>query len=67
MPKMKTHKGAAARFKVTGTGKLVRRHAEQTHFRRNKRKTVKRAYHQKEAVHPADMKRISRLLPYSGL
>ena len=67
MPKMKTHKGAAARFKVSGNGKLMRRHGEQSHFRRNKRKTVKRAYHTKTEVHPSDIKRMRRVLPYAGI
>jgi large subunit ribosomal protein L35 len=32
MPKMKTHRGAAKRFKLTGTGKLLRRHANRSHL-----------------------------------
>ena len=39
MPKMKTHKGAAARLIQTGSGKLRRRHHEQSHLRRKKSKT----------------------------
>ena len=67
MPKMKTHKGAAARFKISASGKVMRRHGEQSHFRRNKRKTIKRAYHSKVEVNASDIKRLRRVLPYAGI
>ena len=37
MPKLKTHKGIAKRFKVTGTGKVVRKKAAARHLKENKR------------------------------
>ncbi len=64
MPKLKTHKGAKARFYVTGSGKLMRRIGEISHFRRRKSREHLRSINRKTAVHPADEKRIKLLLPY---
>jgi large subunit ribosomal protein L35 len=64
MPKLKTHKGAAARFKVTGTGKIMRMHGGKSHLRRTKPERVKRLYDEMVPLHAADRKRISRLIPY---
>ncbi len=36
MPKMKTHRGAKKRFKVTGSGKIMRRQVHSNHFKRRK-------------------------------
>ena len=63
MPKLKTHKGAAARFKTTGTGKVRRMKGHRGHFRRKKPTSVKRQYSQKLDVSPGDVKRIKRLVP----
>ncbi len=40
MPKLKTHKGAAARFRITGGGKIMRMQGSRNNFRRKKRKPV---------------------------
>jgi large subunit ribosomal protein L35 len=64
MPKLKTHKGAKARFHVTGTGKLLRRKRMSSHLRRKKPKKVRRKYMGKVAVHSSDVKRISKLIPH---
>ncbi len=40
VPKLKTHKGAASRFRVTGGGKIVRMYGSRNNFRRKKRKPV---------------------------
>ncbi len=64
MPKIKTHKGAAKRFRVTGTGKIVRMKQGSSHLRRNKAKRTKRLYHDAVVLQPADEGRISRLIPY---
>ena len=42
MPKMKTHRGAAKRFKVTGTGKIMRRKAFKSHILEKKSPARKR-------------------------
>jgi large subunit ribosomal protein L35 len=41
VPKLKTHKGAASRFRVTGGGKIVRMYGSRNNFRRKKRKPVR--------------------------
>jgi len=64
MPKLKTHKGAKARFHVTGTGKLMRMKRMSSHLRRKKPKKVTRKFADKLIVDAVDVKRISRLIPY---
>ena len=66
MPKLKTHKGAKARFHVTGNGKIMRRKAHNSHLRRKKPGRVKRLYHSKLEVHPTEQKRVRHVLPYLG-
>lgn len=64
MPKLKTHKGAKARFYVTGTGKILRRKRMSSHLRRKKPKKVRRQYDGKIELDKSDFKRIQRLLPH---
>jgi large subunit ribosomal protein L35 len=66
MPKQKTHKGASARFYVTGSGKLMRRKRMSSHLRRKKPKKVRRQFAGKLPLDQADAPRIQKLLPYSG-
>ena len=63
MPKLKTHKGAAARFKRTGTGKLLRMKGHRSHLRRKKPARVRRLYTRKLAVSKGDQAMVRRLLP----
>ncbi len=63
--KLKTHKGAAKRFKVTGTGKLVRRKASGSHLLTHKSSGRKRVLKQAVVVDKANEDRINKLLPYS--
>ena len=63
MPKLKTHKGAKARFTVTGTGKLLRRQGESSHLRRKKPKRVRRTYDQKLPVAKSAVRNLRRLMP----
>ncbi|PKB79982.1 MAG: 50S ribosomal protein L35 [SAR202 cluster bacterium Io17-Chloro-G9] len=65
MPKLKTHKGAAARIHVTGTGKLMRRKRMSSHLRRKKPNKVTRKYADKLLVDHNDVARLTRLLPYA--
>ena len=67
MPKLKTHKGAARRFKVTGSGKLVRMHRGKSHLRRKKSKRVKGLFDDTVSVDRSDYKRLGRVLPYAGI
>jgi large subunit ribosomal protein L35 len=62
MPKMKTHKATAKRFKVTGKGKLRRLKTRRSHFRRKKSKRVRRSLDKDHPVAKVDRKRIRRLL-----
>jgi large subunit ribosomal protein L35 len=64
MPKMKTHKGAAKRFKKTGTGKVKRGHSHLRHILTSKNKKRKRKLGQSVIVSDADQRRVKRMIPY---
>jgi large subunit ribosomal protein L35 len=64
MPKLKTHKGAKSRFKVTGTGKIMRTRGPKSHLRTKKAKRVRGQLDEMIPLNHADHKRISRLIPY---
>ena len=63
MPKMKSHRGAAKRFKKTGTGKLVRNRANKQHILTKKDPKRKRQLRRDAVIAPSDAKRIKQLLP----
>lgn len=62
MPKNKTHSGAKKRFRVTGTGKIVRRQANRRHYLEHKPSTLTRRLWQDVEVSQADRKKVRRLL-----
>jgi large subunit ribosomal protein L35 len=62
VPKMKTHKSTAKRFKITGKGKLRRLKIGRSHFRRKKSKRSKRQLRQYVEIDSANKKRLERLL-----
>ncbi|MEZ5234891.1 MAG: 50S ribosomal protein L35 [Acidimicrobiia bacterium] len=62
MPKMKTHRGAAKRFKVTGTGKIMRRRAFRKHLFEKKPTTRTRRLKPMVVVNPGDESSIKRQL-----
>ena len=64
MPKMKTHTGASRRFKITGTGKIMRTKHMKSHMRRKKSKRVKQMFDRMLPLHPTQEGNIKRLLPY---
>jgi large subunit ribosomal protein L35 len=64
MPKLKTHKGAARRFYITGTGKVMHRKGSRSHLRIKKSKRAKRMLTGKLMAAPPMQKRVHRLLPY---
>jgi large subunit ribosomal protein L35 len=64
MPKLKTHKGAAKRFKKTGTGKVKRHKAYLRHILTSKDKKRKRKLRHAVLVDPADAPKIKRMIPY---
>ncbi len=63
MPKLKSHKGASKRFKRTGTGKIVRRHAFARHILTSKARSRKRKLGQGVVVDQADAARLNRMIP----
>lgn len=63
MPKLKTHKGAKARYGVTGTGKIVRMKRGSSHLRRKKSKAVRGSYDVTQASSPTQRKRVLKLVP----
>jgi len=62
MPKQKTHSGAKKRFKVTGSGKVMKQQAGMRHNLEVKRSKVKRRLNQDQVLAPADQKVIKGLL-----
>jgi large subunit ribosomal protein L35 len=62
MRKLKTHKGAAKRFKVTGSGKVVRHHAGKRHILTKKARKRKRALRKDVVVSAADARPVRRML-----
>ncbi len=64
MPKIKTNRSAAKRFKRTGSGKVKRNHQNLSHILTKKPKKRKRHLRKSEIVVKADMKRVDRMIPY---
>ena len=64
MPKLKTHKGAAKRFKKTASGKVKRSHAFLRHILTSKEQNRKRGLRHSELVSDADTPKIKRMIPY---
>ncbi|SHE83024.1 50S ribosomal protein L35 [Clostridium fallax] len=64
MPKMKTHRGAAKRFKKTGTGKLKRAKAFKSHILTKKSAKRKRNLRKTAYVSVTQEKTIKKMLPY---
>ncbi|MFN3739167.1 MAG: 50S ribosomal protein L35 [Thermodesulfovibrionales bacterium] len=64
MPKLKTHSGAKKRFKVTGTGKIMRRKANKSHLLTGKPSKRTRRLRESAIVSDSDYKKLRNLLPY---
>ena len=62
MPKMKTHRGAAKRFKVTGSGKIMRRKAFRSHILEKKPSKRTRRLARETALDGGDLKEVKKLL-----
>ena len=65
MPKLKTHKGAAKRFKKTGTGKILRGQTKMRHILTSKTKKVKKKLGGTVLVSDADKRKVARMIPYA--
>jgi len=64
MPKLKTKRGAAKRFKTTASGKILRRKGWKSHLLEWKPPKRKRQLRRAVEISPADARRIRRLVPY---
>jgi len=64
MPKLKTHRGAAKRFRKTSTGKIKRAKAFKSHILTKKASKRKRHLAKSTLISDADHRRISRMIPY---
>ena len=62
MPKMKTHSGTKKRFRVTGSGKVMREQANRRHMFEGKSSRRTRRLALDVSVSPADVRRVRRLL-----
>ncbi|MCJ7470683.1 50S ribosomal protein L35 [Candidatus Bathyarchaeota archaeon] len=62
MPKMRTHRGAAKRFRVTGTGKVIRKKAYNSHLFTGKSSKRKRSLEREVEVSPADSSNVRKIL-----
>jgi len=65
MPKMKTNRGAAKRFKTTATGRFKRSQAYMNHILTKKSTKRKRQLRSQLVVHPSNESALKRMLPYS--
>jgi large subunit ribosomal protein L35 len=63
MPKMKSHRGAAKRFKKTGTGKIVRSHSNKRHILTKKSSKRKRRLRKSALVDPGYTAKLEQMLP----
>ena len=64
--KLKTHKATSKRFRLTGSGKVVRTKGGKSHLRRNRSKRAARDYDEMMPVSSRDLKRVRRLMPYAS-
>ena len=65
MPKLKTHKGAAKRFKKTATGKILRGQTKKRHILTSKPQKVKKTLSGTVLVSEADQRKVARMIPYA--
>ena len=63
MPKLKTHTGAAKRFKKTGSGKFMRSNAFKQHILTSKTRSRKRGLRGTTLVSDADQAKLRRMIP----
>jgi len=66
MPKQRSHKSAAKRFRFTATGKVIGRHAFRSHLLTRKTSTRKRRLGRALELTGGDAKHVNRMLPYRG-
>ena len=64
--KLKTHRGAAKRFKITANGKILRGHSGKRHLMGTKAPKRMRQLKKMTLVSPVDAEHVRRMLPYGG-
>ena len=64
MPKIKTHRGAAKRFRRSASGRLKRKQPGHSHLLTGKARKRKRQQRLPDFVHAADQKKLNQILPY---
>ena len=62
MPKVKTSRGAKKRFKISGAGKILRRHAMRSHNLEKKSSKRRRGFRKSEGVAASDVKAVKKML-----
>jgi large subunit ribosomal protein L35 len=62
MPKMKPHSGSSKRFRITGTGKIMRRRANRNHLLEHKSSSRTRRLYNEVTLSPADAAKVKKLL-----
>ncbi len=66
MPKLKSHRGAAKRFKATASGRFKRSKAYKSHILTKKTTKRKRKLDTRTLVSPSDHRRVAQMLPYAN-
>ncbi|MDE2665168.1 MAG: 50S ribosomal protein L35 [Acidobacteriota bacterium] len=66
MPKLKTHRGAKKRFKLTASGKIKRGHSHARHILTKKTTKRKRKLDQSDLVSRSDLSKVKKMLPYAS-
>ncbi|MDE2757810.1 MAG: 50S ribosomal protein L35 [Acidobacteriota bacterium] len=66
MPKLKTHRGAKKRFKLTASGKIKRGHSHARHILTKKTTKRKRKLDQSDLVSKSDQSKVRKMLPYGS-
>ncbi len=66
MPKLKSHRGAAKRFKATASGRFKRSKAYKSHILTKKTTKRKRKLNTRTMVSPSDQRRVAQMLPYGN-
>ena len=66
VPKLKTHRGAKKRFKLTASGKIKRGHSHARHILTKKTTKRKRKLDQSDLVSKSDLSKVKKMLPYAS-
>ncbi len=66
VPKLKTHRGAKKRFKLTASGKIKRGHSHARHILTKKTTKRKRKLDQSDLVSKSDLPKVRKMLPYAS-